>query len=607
MKRMNQKKTRKYKRNTSKIYKSGKKNITVKRNKSHKTKLFSKKYFIGSGEREKKETLSRDNFRNMFMKALERLIKADKTGNQNEINSAINLFKNGFKSNQLGINSLIPVTNNYIPINKYKYSTDSNPIIGIVPCVSVMIMNLQNSTMTLKVIIKSFIENKGNINLQSIKGNITALSTAIDIKNKELVQYLLENGADIKLLEDEKYEQMKELIKEEIIEQIVEPPLINITKLTLPSELPNDGSNYDPNVEPTFWKPLFKENEILALREKVTNLMKIDSGIPIVNRELDGMWNICQINKAIIPTYYVPTKNDPYELFGTFINDKDIDFSHYNIILCAALLIFGVISEKMIGQDYKLIFKGGKAIQLVLAGIPNMEQYVSEDIDVLVLPNENIPYNEANIKNLAGHVSYLIKWFLNMPDNNYNISVKEPVAGNPMANPFIFKLSFIKTTKKYDYRRNAMIDDFRQFSDIDFKETPESIKPYFEKSIEYKFYIEELGENILFRCPNIGALLDEKIYYYIKYSKFYDILNSKNKITEEGYERLNLFECKRILDKFKRAILAMNRGLQKQRFPGVLPDDLISKEKASIMMRLNRFGVTDDTIKNNILISLYSN
>jgi hypothetical protein len=51
----------------------------------------------------------------------------------------------------------------------------------------------------------------------------------------------------------------------------------------------------------------------------------------------------------------------------------------------------------MIGQDYKILFKGGKAIQLVLTGIPNISEYISEDIDILVMPN-NILYDEASIK-----------------------------------------------------------------------------------------------------------------------------------------------------------------------------------------------------------------
>jgi hypothetical protein len=80
----------------------------------------------------------------------------------------------------------------------------------------------------------------------------------------------------------------------------------------------------------------------------------------------------------------------------------------------------------MIGQDYKFIFKGGKAIQLVLAEIQNLSEYKSEDIDVLIIPNKNIQYDELIVKNLAGHLAYLIRWFLNIPSTDYKISVQSP-------------------------------------------------------------------------------------------------------------------------------------------------------------------------------------
>ena len=150
-----------------------------------------------------------------------------------------------------------------------------------------------------------------------------------------------------------------------------------------------------------------------------------------------------------------------------------------------------------------------------------------------------------------------------------------------------------------------MVDDFRQFSDIDFKDIPQAIKPFFEKSKEYTFYISEIDEHILFRCPNIGSLLDEKIYYYSKYTKFKNLLRDNQPITEEGYERLTTIECDRFLEKFKKAILAMNKGLQKQRFPGILPDELSIKEVNSIKSRLEKIGIVDENTKNNVLQSLY--
>ena len=300
----------------------------------------------------------------------------------------------------------------------------------------------------------------------------------------------------------------------------------------------------------------------------------------------------------MIHTYFIPKKNELYESFGTFINDTDIDFSHYNIVLCAALIVFGIISEKMIGQNYTLLFKGGKAIQLVLAGMPETSAYKTEDIDVLIMSDTNVPYDELIVKNLSGHLAYLIRWFLNTQETQYKVSVQLPNPLNARANPFIFKLSYLKVTQKRDYRKQIMVDDFKQFSDIDFKEIPASVKPYFEESIAYKFFISELNQTVLFRCPNLGSLLNEKLYYYSKYFQFKKMLEERKPITEEGYENLTVIECDRFMDKFERAILAMNKGLQKQRDSELSQAELLEKE-----INYKKLLLNIDTAKESIFPS----
>jgi hypothetical protein len=558
----------------------------------------------GGGEKEQKERIIKDNFRNMFMNSFKKLLYAVKAGNMERVKEVTEIFKNGFKSNQIGINTLIPITTNSVPINKYDYRQSGTPLIAFVPSLVVIFDNIDDF-ITRKAFINNFILNKGNINLLSYTHNISALSAAIKLQDKELVKYLLEKGADVKLLTEEQKAVMENLIKDEEIEAIIEPPPPKpIVKLTVPTELPSD-SGYNPAVEPEFWKPIFEENEMLSIRTKINEMMNSDGNIPLTNKEVSELWSVCKINQSIIPTYFIPRKNEPYDSFGTFMMDQDIDFSHYNIVLCAALIVFGIISDKMIGQDYKLIFKGGKAIQLVLAGMPETSAYKTEDIDVLIMPDTDIPYVESIVKNLSGHLAYLIRWFLNAPETQYKISVQAPNPSNARANPFIFKLSYLKVIQKRDYKRQIMVDDFKQFSDIDFKETPLSIKPYFEKSIDYKFFISELNQNVLFRCPNIGSLLDEKIYYYTKYVQFKKQLEERKPVTEEGYETLTIIDCDRFLEKFKKAIIAMNKGLQKQRNPGILPDELLEKERNSIKTRLSRQGVTDESLKTNIVQSLY--
>jgi hypothetical protein len=580
-----------------KTKKNLKKTRTNKRNK--KTRRLR-----GGGEKEKKEQLIKDNFRNMFMNSFKKLQYAVKAGNMERVKEVTEIFKNGFKSNQIGINTLIPITTNSIPINKYDYNQNVTPLIAFVPSLVVIFDNIDDF-ITRKAFINNFILNKGNINLLSYTNNISALSAAIKLQDKELVKYLLEKGADVKLLTEEQKAVMENLIKDEEVEAIIEPPPPKpIVKLTIPTELPSD-SGYNPEVEPEFWKPIFEESEMLSIRSKINEMMNSDGNIPITNKEVSELWSVCKINQSIIPTYFTPTKNEPYDSFGTFMMDQDIDFSHYNIVLCAALIVFGIISNKMIGQDYKVIFKGGKAIQLVLAGMPETSAYKTEDIDVLIMPDTNVAYIETIVKNLSGHLAYLIRWFLNTPETQYKVSIQAPNPSNTRANPFIFKLSYLKVRQKQDFKKQIMVDDFKQFSDIDFKETPLSVKPYFERAIDYKFFISELNQDVLFRCPNIGSLLDEKIYYYTKYTEFKKMLEERKPITEEGYDKLTVIDCERFLEKFKRAILAMNKGLQKQRFPGILPDELLEKERNSIKTRLSRQGVADETLKTMIVQSLY--
>jgi hypothetical protein len=599
--------TKKYFKRTLKKKKNSKRTLKNRKNKG------TLRLRGGDGEKrkQKKEQDIKDDFRNKFMDFFKDLQSAVKAGELERVQKVTENFNNYFKddeddqngqTNQMGINTLIPITNGSIPINKKDYDSNT-PLIAFVPCLVVIFDNIDDFNIR-KAFIKIFIENKGNINLVSYTKNISALSSAIKLQDKELVKHLLEKGADINLLTEDQRDLLENLLKDEEIEAIIHPtPTKPIVELALPIDLPSD-SGYNPEVEPDFWKPIFEENEMLSIRNKINEMMNSDGNIPIINKKATQLWSVCAINKAMIHTYFIPKKNELYESFGTFINDTDIDFSHYNIVLCAALIVFGIISEKMIGQNYTLLFKGGKAIQLVLAGIPETSEYKTEDIDVLIMPNKNEPYVEANIKNLSGHLAYLIRWFLNTSETQYNVSVQVPNLSNVRANPFIFKLSYLKVTKKRNYK-NEMVDDFKQFSDIDFKETPESVKQYFENSIAYKFFISELNQTVLFRCPNLGSLLNEKLYYYAKYFKFKKMLEEKKPIQETEYKNLTVIECDRLMEKFERAILAMNEGLQKRRASGLSPDELLKKERSYITSRLDNLGIKDETLVTSIVEKIY--
>jgi CII-binding regulator of phage lambda lysogenization HflD len=59
------------------------------------------------------------------------------------------------------------------------------------------------------------------------------------------------------------------------------------------------------------------------------------------------------------------------------------------------------------------------------------------------------------------------------------------------------------------------------------------------------------------------------------------------------------------MEKFERAILAMNKGLQKQRFSELPKDELLKKEISFIETRLEKLGIKDETLVNSIVEKLY--
>jgi len=580
------------------------------------------------------------NFRQMFMNSFSVLQKAVNTGSSENIKNAINNFKKGLNGNKNGINTLIPVNNQGIPVDKY---TESSGLTSLVPPLVVIFHNIPDMS-TRKKILKAFMEYKDegfDINLINYRKDKTVLLEAIELHDKKLIELLIKEGANTEMLTEEQKANMESILNQEskvepTVEPIVEPtveskvepivePIVDtvisskpFVKLNIELELPSEPG-YNPEIEPEFWQPIFLKNEMFAIRKLINDIMITDGNIPVTNNKITRAWSICEIVKTIIPTFYTPIENNPYILFETSFKDTDVDFSKFNVLLCSALIIFGIISYKMIGQDYKMLFKGGKAIQLALSRIPNISEYRSDDIDVLIMPDKNIPYDELRVKNLAGHLGYLIRWFLNIPESDpepgYKVSVQVPNPINTKANQYIFKLSYIKSLKRKDYRKQVLIDDYKQFLDIDFKQVSRDMISYFQDDLkEYNFEISlssDTKQNLLFICPNLGSLLNEKIYYYVKYFKFKQILQNKKTITEDGYQAITIDECDRFLDKFKRAILVMNKGLQiqrqqpKEKQNQILHYDTLASEKESIKKRVNNFGFTNEDFQSKIVDSLY--
>lgn len=265
--------------------------------------------------------------------------------------------------------------------------------------------------------------------------------------------------------------------------------------------LDTSPTEYDGSNEPDFWKPLFKENEMVSLRIKIQSLFG-DPTLKYPTLKFPTDSNICRIITDMIPTYRVPEEINP-------------DLINYNVTLCATMFIFGIMTKLMENQEYNIIFKGGKAVQMVLSIINPKYVYASEDIDVLLKPNTDVMYNRDRIKNLAGHLSYLIKWFLN-DKTSQGISILPPNPENLKANQDIFKISY----KRYG------TESFKAISDIDFKEISIDDKQFFRN-------IQSINKgDCLFRFQDLAGLKQEKVYYITQYDK----KRQKEEISREEYK-----------------------------------------------------------------------
>ena len=623
----------------------------------------------------------RDDFRSMFNNIFHVINKTQTDPDPSKYEENIKELMRSMKRLKSGINTLIPITTDYMPINKKIYKQSVTPLIGFVPSLCIIIRHLKNVQDVRRLIIE-FNRNSGNINLASIKGNITALSAAIDVGNMYIINELIQRGADTNALNEAAQTRLQQLIadeaartpKPEIPQPAIEPiadhatefvhvntlteqpqvdepiklkkesrqkhvELKNLSmqktpipepssvaasiqkvsipakvKLSLPFELPGQ-TGYPLNAIPAFWAPIFNKTptELIRLRDKIKDALAHDNMIPMAKNEIQNIWSVCEMVQTMIPTYYVPTKNAPYWHGNTMYADKPIDFARFNMTLCTCLIIFGILSERMVGQDYEFIFKGGKAIQLELGQISGNPQYISEDIDILVRPAHGIAYNNDVAKNLASHIGYLIKWFLTyielptelLKDDtkpvSLNISVALPdVQDNTIcdstakANPNIVKISYNKIATRI----------CKALADIDFKETPAEVSPYFEKTHKYPFHIDELQTDVLFICPNIGSLIDEKIYLYAKYTGFKLLLEAGEKIIDEGYETVNLDTCRFYREKFSKALLALTLGLVRSRQPGLLNASLLAYQVKFVEKRLDAHKITDP-LKTEIMKSLF--
>ena len=639
---------------TKHIKKYGTKNQTKKKYKRQ-SKKYIKKYYKNKTKRNQSggDKELEKQFRNQFRDLLLPLINWKNKSN-NDIKKFTRNIKNFFETNKPSINTLIPVDINMKPV-----------LTGIVDYVSIPTVIMDNITNNeiKKNLIKLFYENGGNINVESRRSNTknNAFNRVVENRQTDNIQILLdprygltrdnlkeENkpifdeimnsiqlapvsqpaqvieepiiAQEAQVIEEPIVAQEAQVIAEPIVAQeaqviaepivaepivaqeaqVIEEPIvaeptkqIEPIKLRIPSKLPNIGYNQD--VAPKFWREMFenkgKGTDLFELKRKIRELLSQDEINNVINKQSykENAWTTCEILERMFPAYYTK-KNPEFELKT---QEQKLDFVNTNTALCIILLLLGMISYKMEGQDYNFIFKGGKSVQFVLSEIQNTSKYISDDIDILLTHNDNVVYDARKMGNLAAHISFLIKWFL---EGAINISLELPNTNVKTLGKDIIKISYLGFSGRY-----------KALCDVGFGKTSEIVRPYFEHPQVFKMHNDELGEDLMFRCPNIDAILDEKLYYYLKFIQLRDIINQGSTIQEEGYEDMNVETLNFFIQKFKRSIKAIVDGLIMQQFGDIDKTEITDNERMILQYKLNKFNANNNFKEELIKSVLNSN
>lgn len=576
-------------------------NITKRRKNVIKTRKYKKikvtKKNIKGGEPTPSLVATEQEKKTLFRRYLNDLIIeiSDKNKSKNKIKETIAKFLKFFTENDM-INTLIPVSESGKYVDK---ESGTKPIVDFVSPVTFILNNLTElvsiSDKDIIRILTSYYRGGGNFNNISLRYKNTPIKYAIDNGNIHAVKILLDKSNEFHIIEEGLDEDTKtklaelipreeplvnqepvldeELAVEDSLVRVREEPVV-YPSLQLPSPLPeNNDIGYDRTVVPEFWKPIFKDDEeLMRIRDAFMEIYSQDRYTDKHNNK----YEICKILERIVPSYLTKTTLHFRDIIKTLVNT--------NILNCMTTLLYSIILYRLYDtkQDYLFIFKGGRALQLSLVGIPDIGKYFSEDTDVLIIPNKakQSVYDLEKMENLSEHMAYLIKWFI---PEEINVVVSLPTYLN---NTNITKVL---------YNDNRI---FKPISDIGFGELNEDIKKYFDSLSYSPFYISEFETECLFITPSIEDMLSEKLFYYAKYFRLDENLKKEKenallqkqvlknqdevKNIHDKYAAL-LEDSDRLLLKFSRAIVKLVEAITKTTYIGT--EDFNKQEAATFILR----------------------
>lgn len=283
-----------------------------------------------------------------------------------------------------------------------------------------------------------------------------------------------------------------------------------------------------------YWSPLFTRNELDELKCKI--LFEQD--------------NICKLIKKIFPQYAIS-----YDFFcrknnetGKLIYSKQDDINKTINAQCVVMILVGIISHKLYNtfQDYQIIIKGGKALQLIMSKYNECDEYKSNDIDLIISPIEDVEYEENKCKIFAYNFSLLIKWILNKNDNPYNkINYISTIQGKEYKT--LIKISHKIQNSDDEYHLSAytaIVDiDYGKKNSLMFNNLTHDIK----QTSEYG--------NLLYIHQNFDDFMLEKVYYIDYYIKEYNKL--KHKFVDQSNIKIELDNYHRFIKKFASQIKQM--------------------------------------------------
>jgi hypothetical protein len=466
--------------------------------------------------------------------------------NRKNINQAVKSIISNFESNKNIINTLIPISETGKPID---IRTSKYLPVDFVSPITVIFDNLTDviTDDQLLALLIAYFKEGGNFNNLSSISKISPFENEVNKRRINNVKMLL-NKSNKFIIEDGLSEETKKKLAElipneqQIVTQPQPQPQIPLPKLNFSYPLPTDNAaGYDRSVAPEFWKPIFDNGEeLMSLRESFMGIYELDKYTSDASKE----FIICNLLEKLFPGYYTKTVLSYGETVKTLVT--------VNVLNCLITLLYGLITYRLYDykEDYLILFKGGRALQLSLNDIPKLTKYFSEDTDVQIIPNkfQGGVYNLEKMKNLSSHIAYLIKWFI-PPEVNIVITLPTELENSS------------KEITKVLYNDNKL---YKALSDIGFGDTKEEIKKYFENPMYFPFYLDDFETMTLFIVPTLDDIMDEKLYYYSKYSNARNKLQKGEKITEKGYENLTIDECNFYMYKFIRAIKQLINSMLKR-------------------------------------------